>query len=313
MTLRTICTSHSPCMGLLSAGEGVEEAVRVCNARLAEEIREYAPDLLVIFAPDHFNGFFYDVLPQFCVGVRAVSIGDYATESGPLDVPEDRASALAEALVAAQFDTAVSYKMQVDHAVAQPLVSLTGALDRYPTIPIFINSAGEPRASFGRARLFGEAVGRHLLESGLRVLIIGSGGLSHDTGAPTIATADEVAEQFLIEGRNPSVEARQARQASTLRAAREFASGGSSLHPINADWDRHVLDLFAKGDLDAFDAFEDAQVTMDAGASAQEVRTWVAAFAAQAAAGSYRSELLYNRSIPEWLVGMAIVSASPCE
>ena len=31
----------------------------------------FTPDLVVVFGPDHFNGFFYELMPAFCIGTAA--------------------------------------------------------------------------------------------------------------------------------------------------------------------------------------------------------------------------------------------------
>ena len=70
MTSAVLCASHTPLMGDESAGRGAAEAVAAAFARLADSVRAFGPDLVVQFSPDHFNGFFYDLMPPFCVGVQ---------------------------------------------------------------------------------------------------------------------------------------------------------------------------------------------------------------------------------------------------
>lgn len=167
-------------------------------------MQAFDPELVVVFAPDHYNGFFYDLMPQFCIGVEATSIGDYKSLAGPLDVPRDIALAMNEAVLAADIDIALSYRMQVDHGFAQALEVLLGGLDNYPVIPVFINSVAPPMASCRRSRLLGDAIGRFLSGLNKRVLLVGSGGISHEPPVPEIANAcAEVAER-LIAGRNPT-------------------------------------------------------------------------------------------------------------
>ncbi len=168
-------------------------------------------------------------------------------------MPADIAQSLAESVMAAEIDVSLSYRMQVDHGCADALAVLTGGLDRYPVIPVFINSVAPPMATLRRARLLGDAVGRFLSRTGKRVLVVGSGGISHEPPVPELAGAsDEVAER-LIAGRNPSAEARAARQARTVAAAQAFVAGDSHLHPLNPEWDRAFLSLLASGELTAVD------------------------------------------------------------
>lgn len=311
MPIKTICVSHAPFYGITSPGEPVEGEVRGGFAALAAAVEDFDPELVVLFAPDHLNGFFYGLMPPFCLGVRASSIGDYATKAGPLQVPEEEALALHRAVSAEGIDLPLSYRMQVDHGFAQPLEVLTGAVDRRPVLPIFINAVAPPRPSWRRVRRLGEAVGRFALGTGKRVLVIGSGGLSHDPPVPSLATAPPEVAEMLIGGAAP--DARQQRQERTLKAGADFAAGNSPLRALNDVWDLGVLDHLAAGDLDAFEGLDDEEVTASAGRAAHEVRTWVAAFAAQSAAGSYDAELLYYRMIPEWIVGMGMIRAGAAE
>jgi len=309
MPIKTICMSHSPFIGRVSAGETVERDVRNKTAQLADEVAAFAPELVIMLAPDHFNGFFYDIMPAFCVGVRAQAIGDYGTPAGALRTDEDKAIALVEAMSDQGFDLSLSFRMQVDHAFAQPLAALTGSLDRYPVIPVFINAAAPPRPSMKRVRAFGTALGNFAVRSGQRVLLIGSGGLSHDPPVPSIRSAPPEVQETLIAGRNPSAEARRQRELRTLQAGADFAAKKGNLRDLNDEWDRKFLSALQSADTDAIDDYRDDAITQEAGRAGHEVRTWVAALAAQAAAGPYKMDVIYQKSIPEWIVGMAMAKA----
>jgi 2,3-dihydroxyphenylpropionate 1,2-dioxygenase len=310
MPIKTICLSHSPFIGLVSPGGTIEADVRAKLSMLAQDVDDYRPDLIILIGPDHFNGFFYDVMPQFCVGARAEAVGDYNTPAGPMATSEDLAAEFVEAMGREKFDVAISYKMQVDHAFAQPLAALTGSLQAYPVLPVFINAAAPPRPSWARTREFGAALGRFAGARGNRVLIVGSGGLSHDPPVPVIKDASaEVAHILTGGGRNLPPEARQTRQDRTLKAGEDFVAGKGNLRQLNDDWDRAFLAILQSGRLEAFDSFTDDDVTRLAGRAAHEVRTWVAAFAAQSVAGPYRMEILYQQPIAAWIVGMAMARA----
>jgi 2,3-dihydroxyphenylpropionate 1,2-dioxygenase len=305
------CLSHSPLTGYYDPAPEVVAEVAHVHAAARARVAEFDPELVVLFSPDHYNGFFYDLMPPFCIGAAATAIGDFKSLAGPLDVPADIALELAHAVLDSDVDVAVSYRMQVDHGCAQALEVLTGSLDRYPVIPVFINSVAPPMASCRRARLLGDALGRALARMDKRVLVIGSGGISHEPPVPELAGASgEVAER-LIAGRNPSADSRAARQARTVAAARAFTAGDSPLHPLNPEWDKAFLKLLEDGDLKALDGLTDRAITRAAGKSAHEIRTWVAAFAALNAGGPYRATLDYYRPIPEWIAGFGAMHAHP--
>ena len=307
MSFRLQCLSHSPLMEFVRPSAGTERSAREALSTLRLSFDEFNPQLIVLFAPDHYNGFFYDLMPAFCLGVHADTIGDFGTAKGALPVPAEVALECAEAVLAADIDVAVSYRMKVDHGFAQPLEILTGAIDRYPVIPIFVNSVAEPMPSFKRARLLGEAVGTFCKTLGKRVTFVGSGGLSHNPPVPTIKGAPAETAERLIAGRDPSAEDRAARTERTIEAARQFAAGTSKLRPLNPQWDRKFLSTLESRDLSSLDEIDNASVTRDAGASAHEVKTWVAATAAMAAAtsGRYRVRSEHYSEIPEWIAGFA--------
>ncbi|WP_448207999.1 3-carboxyethylcatechol 2,3-dioxygenase [Azospirillum sp. sgz302134] len=311
MPVKLICASHTPMMDFIHPPEAVESAARGTFATLAEEVRAYDPELVVVFAPDHFNGFFYDLMPPFCVGLRAACAGDWSIGEGPLNVPEQTALALVRAVQAADIDIAYSYRMQADHGFTQPLELLCGGVARYPVIPIFINGAAKPLPPCRRAVALGAAVGKFLGGLSERVLIIGSGGLSHDPPTPQMGSVPPEVEEFLIAGRNPTPEARQRRQENVLRNGRLLAEGKGDSLPLNADWDRGLLARFAAADMEGLGALTDEEIWAKGGRGGQEIRAWIAAFAAMNAIGAYQAKTHYYRPIDEWIAGMAMVSAAP--
>ena len=71
-------------------------------------VAAYDPELVVIFSPDHYNGFFYQTMPPFCIGTAAQGVGDYGTHAGPLNVPRDVATDCARAVLESGVDVAIS-------------------------------------------------------------------------------------------------------------------------------------------------------------------------------------------------------------
>jgi hypothetical protein len=90
------CLSHTPLAGYYDPAPEVVAEVERLHAAARARVAEFDPELVVVFAPDHYNGFFYDVMPPFCIGASASAIGDFKSLAGPLDVPADTALALAE-------------------------------------------------------------------------------------------------------------------------------------------------------------------------------------------------------------------------
>ncbi|MCL6692996.1 3-carboxyethylcatechol 2,3-dioxygenase [Pseudomonas sp. R3.Fl] len=312
MSVLLQCLSHSPLIGHVDPAPEVLQEVNDVVALARERIAAFAPELVVLFAPDHYNGFFYDVMPSFCIGVAAHAIGDFGTLSGPLNVPRELAEACAAAVLEAGVDAAVSYRMQVDHGFAEPLEQLLGGLGNYPVLPVFINAVAPPLPSFQRARLLGEAIGRFARSTGKRVLFLGSGGLSHQPPVPQLAQVDaHMADRLMGSGRNLPADEREARQQRVIRAARLFVEDPGSLHPLNPEWDQQFLDILAQNRLGELDALGNEQLSSIAGRSTHEVKAWVAAFAALSVFGAYRVHDRYYRPIPEWIAGFGALGAEP--
>ncbi len=112
--------------------------------------------------------------------------------------------------------------MDVDHGTVQPLQKLFGDAAAQPVIPIFINSVATPLGPLRRVRALGAAVGTYLATLDKRVLVIGSGGLSHDPPVPTLATAPPAALGRIVHGEPMTPEQRQARQVAVMEAARQL-------------------------------------------------------------------------------------------
>ena len=303
--------SHSPLLNLPGPSQDLLDDVEGAIAQAREFVQEYDPELVVIFSPDHYNGFFYKVMPPFCIGMQASGVGDYGTHAGPIDVPEDLAGECAKAVLGAGVDVAVSAGMDVDHGTVQPLEKLFGNATARPVIPIFVNAIAVPLGPLHRCRALGAAVGAYLATLDKRVLVIGSGGLSHSPPVPTLATAPPAVLQRIVHGEPMTSEQREARRAAVIEAAKNFADGQSDLQPLNPVWDHQFLEIIDDGRLAEVDQWSNSFVDDEGGGSAHEIRTWVAAFAALETAGPYQTTVRYYRPAAELIAGFAIRTAVP--
>jgi 2,3-dihydroxyphenylpropionate 1,2-dioxygenase len=309
MTVQLICASHSPLM--LTDVEESENGVHAQFFRELDEcsaaLHKFNPELVVVFGPDHFNGFFYELMPMFCIGTAAQSSKDWHLEPGPLRVPRQMALDCVRYLHTRDFDVALSYEMKVDHGIAIPLLKLTGALNRYNVLPVFINCAADPRPSFKRVRNFGAAIGEFLAGKDMRITFVGSGGLSHDPPTPRLEMSPPDVAKRLIQRAVPTQEDYDVRENRVIRAARDLVVGKGPCLPPDEQWDHNFLKSFVETKLEDFDSMTDAEIDRVAGFGAHEVRTWVAAAAASKAMGKLKTELKYYRLVPEWITGMGIV------
>jgi len=145
------------------------------------------PDVAVIFYNDHGLNFFLDKLPTFAVGAAP----EYRNADEGWGIPTVRPFAgdpalswhLIESLVADEFDITMCQEMLVDHACTLPMALLWPGGGAWPVriVPIAMNHVQHPLPSLKRSFALGRAVGRALdaWESNDRILVIGTGGLSH--------------------------------------------------------------------------------------------------------------------------------------
>ncbi len=309
MSAALVAMSHTPLLGKVPVDEEITADLDTQFAELRAAVEAFDPTLIVLFAPDHYNGFFYDVMPPYCVGLTADSIGDFGSAQGSLRVPSDLAEQLAEHVLGEGYDVSVSREMLVDHGAVQPLEILFDSLDSCSVIPVFVNGVARPFAPMSRVRGLGRAIGSYFANSTERVLFLASGGLSHDPPVPQWNTASNEARAFLIKGRHPTPEARASREKRVFATAADFALGQATIQDLNPNWDRDFMNACASADFGAIDSYTADAMDTAAGHSSHEVRTWVAAFGAMDACGTYSVVHQYYRPIREYIAGFGLMAA----
>lgn len=302
--------SHSPLMGLNPVAPAVEQELKAAIASAREQVLAFAPELVVLVAPDHYNGFFNELMPPFCIGTQARSVGDYLTPAGDLNVDADAAVALATRLMDEEFDLAVSRRMQVDHGFAQSLQLLWGGLDTPPVLPIFMNAVAQPGIPrLRRCRSLGQAIGRFLDGEPRRTLLIGSGGLSHEPPVPTLSHPDAAVRERITRRSEPTPAERDAKTQRVMAAGLALAAGNSSMKPINPEWDHRWMDGLSDGaaGLDAICAMGEGSIEKDAGLSAHESKSWLIARSALTADRPLDCTLRHYQAIPEYIAGFGLM------
>lgn len=304
--------SHSPLLEYVKPAPEVKAAVDGAFEAARSFVHEFDPDIVVNFGPDHYNGFFYELMPPFCIAYAATSIGDFGSQKGALNVPERLAKELAEYVLTQGVDTAVSLRMEVDHGSVQPMEIIYGDITSKPVIPVFINSVAPPFAPIRRIRDLGRVIGEFFRDRDERVLFIASGGLSHDPPVPRIATATpEQREALLGGGRNLTPEARAARQQRVIDTAIAFAAGEADIQDIAPEWDKEFMRILAAGELETLDDWDPDWMTEVAGNSSHEVRTWIAGYEALAASGKYQVDYSFYMPVKEYIAGFGVTTARP--
>lgn len=275
----TLCLSHAPGFARDKDKEFGPDFRRGLGEVIAT-VREFDPTLVVVFGSDHRKAF-TDIVPGISVVLSAEGMGDLLSPVGPYDVPKELAKELASFLVDEGVDAAVTRHIALDHGFGQMLGEVLGSLDAVPAVPIFINCATPPLTVPSRSVELGEAVGRFFSRlTDERILFLASGGLSHSP--PSLALVDEpVSEE----------------EARALSAAHREAA----MDLIRPDWDHEFLANL--GSPDTAWARQLHQADIDpAGVGANEIRTWLAAYAA----GGKPLRTVVYESVRMWVTGMGI-------
>jgi 2,3-dihydroxyphenylpropionate 1,2-dioxygenase len=308
------CVTHSPIIMVRTRAPKEETRIQQACEAFRERVEAFAPDYVVLFSNDHFAGFFYANMPPYCIGAGCEAIADVGGTAGTIPVPKEDAISLVSYLRDRDFDPAISYRMRVDHGFSQPLTRLLGGIDRWPVIPIFTSTFTPPLMTFRRSRLFGTEVGRFVAESGKRVLILGSGGLSHHPAryfpAPADAPPDVYAWQLDGEREGTFTQAEWLERLDDMhREGAAWIAAGKRTPAdmrLNRDFDEDVLRRLSQRDLASMDHWDQTDLVERAGLGALEIHNWVAATAAYAAAGG--GDVLANYDfLPDYAVGYAFM------
>ena len=186
-----ITTSHVPAIGNAIANRRQQEPYWKewfdGFAPVHRWLDSVRPDVAVVVYNDHGLNFFLDKLPTFAIGAAA----EYQTADEGWNIPTVRPFAgdpalswhVINSVVEAGFDVTMCQEMAVDHAVCNPMQLLWPGGEPWPVriVPVEINTVQFPLPSAARCYEFGQAIGRAVASypSGERVVVIGTGGLSH--------------------------------------------------------------------------------------------------------------------------------------
>jgi protocatechuate 4,5-dioxygenase beta chain len=205
-----IATSHVPAIGGAIA-KGLEQdpywkPFFDAYVPTREWVAKVKPDVVVMFYNDHGLNFFLDKMPTFAVGAAAEYVS--ADEGWGLPVlppfpgDADLSWHVIEQLVAEEFDITTCQEMKVDHGFVIPM-GLLWPGDQRPVkaIPIAINTVQHPLPSPARAYKLGQAIGRAIrsYDQDLNVLVMGTGGLSHQLDGKRAGFINAKFDRFSME------------------------------------------------------------------------------------------------------------------
>ena len=254
-------------------------------------------DAAVVVGPNHFRGFWLDLMPMFTIGVgEVVAAGEHGTPEGPQATDAELARRLLSALVTSGFDPAFSARLQVDHGVTHAIQHVLP--EGLPVVPLVVNCFAPPLPPLARCAALGEAIAGGLAGDGLdrRVAVVASGGLSHQLPFPDWRDPRSDDDEYLVtswlEGRDD--------WASYEDRRRQIVVSASPV--LNERFDTSVLERLSDGEMARLVELEHDLVAT-AGNGANEIRNWL--IMAGACGWAPGRSLCYS-PMPEWLTGMAV-------
>jgi aromatic ring-opening dioxygenase catalytic subunit (LigB family) len=165
---------------------------------IGRRLKACRPDLLVVVSPDHWVNFFISNLPAVCIGIGAEHDGPpepFMRKVFPRERFKGHAAFgrhLLETALASDFEPALSHRLRLDHGACIPLWRIGIDAD-LPIVPVLVNDLEAPMPSIRRCLAWGRLL-RRAIESysvPLRIAVLGTGGLSHSIGEPTMGWIDE--------------------------------------------------------------------------------------------------------------------------
>lgn len=199
MTIIGAGMSHAPQLYLRPTKEADDvDAFRVAMAAMAERYQAMDLDAVVLVGNDHLHNCFLDLVPSFLLVASERVEANFA--GGDIDEPgaPEIAEPMLDHVVNSGFDLAMSQGMPLDHSIFIPLHFLRGGGLTAPVIPLLVNCYMPPQPSIQRCYDLGRSIGQFADHSGLRVGVLGTGGLSHYPGTPHYPNPDREADAQVL-------------------------------------------------------------------------------------------------------------------
>jgi len=281
------------------------EAFKAALGEARDTIAAARPDVVVVVGSNHFRGFWLDLIPAFTLGVGEVNAsGESGTPEGPQRTDPAFAQALAEHLVEAGTEVAISARLQIDHGQSHAIQYLLDGLD-VPVVPLVINVFAAPLPRMSRCVELGRNITAAVeaMPGDRRVVVVASGGLSHQLPWPSRWQDPQTDdEKFLVEawlnGRG-EWERFDGRRREIITSARPT---------IFPEFDEAFLARLEAGELQEYADVRSDDLERVAGNGGQELRSWMVM---AAALGFRPGRRLSYAPMPEWLTGMGVALVEP--
>lgn len=188
-----IGTSHAPSLAFAQdagkQGEPTWKPIFDAYAVARKWLDDKAPDVAILIYNDHMNTF-WEAIPTFAIGItesNQVIDEGWGKRDYP-DVPNDPAFAchLVKHLIDNEFDITTCMRQEVDHGILTPMTMLFEPPWPLKVVALSINAVQHPLPTPRRCWKLGKALRQAVdaYDEDIKVVILGTGGLSHQTSGP---------------------------------------------------------------------------------------------------------------------------------
>jgi Catalytic LigB subunit of aromatic ring-opening dioxygenase len=172
--------------------------------RVEDLVERLAPDHIIVVYNDHLNYFDLDNYPTLAIGV-GTRFRQADEGWGPRDLPDLDGDLswglhLTRELVEREFDLTVSQDLAIDHGVFSWLPYVLRPPWPVPITPIAVNMIRQPLPTANRLRSLGAALRASVatFPSDERVLIIATGGMSHQISGARFGIANSELDRYFL-------------------------------------------------------------------------------------------------------------------
>jgi protocatechuate 4,5-dioxygenase, beta chain len=205
--------SHVPSVGpVVDRGREAEPAWKPlfdAYVPVREWLQDLGPDVAIVVYNDHGADFTFDKYPTFALGAAdRYRIADEGFGTRPL--PEVAGDAefsvhLCESLIAQEFDLTVCQELGVEHGFLVPMnLCFPHTSSGWPVkcVPLQVNVVQHPLPTARRCYRLGQALRRAVetYPGELKVVILGTGGMSHQLQGKRFGHMNEAFDQWFMDG-----------------------------------------------------------------------------------------------------------------
>ncbi len=203
---------HAPgLIGLLDAAPSdVKDVVATTYRHLTNAIASAKADVLIVFANDHLANSRVRTYPDFLIGMAPehrgpyewfkpwIGCGDYVVKGAP-----EVASAMLDGMTRRGIRMfAQTENLKFDDNISVPVLLMNLAGMGIPMVPVLQNCTVPPIPDQHRCYAVGKALADFILNdlpAGMRVALLGSGGLSHEPGGARYYFIDEEFDRWFLD------------------------------------------------------------------------------------------------------------------